>query len=1118
MRVGVLSYNAQAGDAIGNQVAEKLSFFLERGADVRVLVESEKRLHPAVRPFCQRLERAEPAGEGWLFLSSADLIVVEYGQHYELLNLLPLLAGGKPRILFDYHGVTPPELWSSHNREALEKGARHRGLVWAADAAVAHSRFTKGELQKHTHFPDQYLRVLGHPVDTKHFGPAAAGRDLRRELGLETASVLLFVGRLAPNKRVPLLVGALARLRDLHPPVHAVVIGDTSDLYQETVNDCRARAAELGVSDRVHFLGQVPEDRLLDAYRSADVLVMPSVHEGFCIPVAEAMACGLPVAAARAAALPETIAGAGLSFRADDVEDLARQVRRVLPFTSFPNSVWERPSAKLCFASAKAPETEFPGNAFANGVREREVDPQSPRRLAIVTFRYGTDFVGGAETSLRTIAGALRHAGHEVEVFTTCTQSESAWANHLPEGTVQIEGIPVHRFRVDPHHRAQHLDSVQAILAGEGAVPEEVERKYLRHSIHSTRLLESLGQRLDSFDAVITGPYLYGLTFDVAQAFPEKTVLVPCFHDEPFARLKVWHAAYPYVGGVWFHSPEEKEFAEEQLGLSHPGSVCLGTLVEGNARGNPEGGRARVGSDRPYLVYCGRYSLEKNLPLLLEYAQAYQALSPGRFTFAFLGQGEVPIPRADWARDLGFVDEAAKQDILAGAAALVQLSTYESLSLVALEAWRQGTPVIANRHCRVLAGHLQRSDGGRSVNSFECFAAALDDLYEHPEEWQGLGRQGKDYVRAHFGCRSTFTQLLESSLRDLATPLRERMRRQGLLRAAAYDREKWRERFGRLIEDILESESRPFREEIVVRPRTAVCTVPAGRMSVLVPVRIANRGTHVIAHEGPARFTLRCALVDEAGELCRISTPETPLPGLLLPGQEIAAAMRLAVPAMPGRYRGRLRAERAGRQTPVRAANDRERCEDGSLAVAARKDDPVESQLDLLVGGPGDSTADRCCDAPLEAVHAALIEAEAKQSLPDDYCDVTQGLLASWKRSIKSKLLGNFKHAYVDVLSRQQSAFNQHVVTVLQELAECCALLDHARRTGDPEKRGDHKHLPLLESAVEMIRTAGGDEQLKRLLQGLIEELAESRRQSAALEERLTRLESRLAEPSKLIF
>src|SRR5258708_24022519 len=104
MRVALLSYNAQAGDAIGNQVAEKLAFFLQRGADVRVFVQSDKRLNPAIHSYVQCLNGPEPAGPCWEFLSTADLIVVEYGQYYPLLSLLPLLVGGKPRIVFDYHG------------------------------------------------------------------------------------------------------------------------------------------------------------------------------------------------------------------------------------------------------------------------------------------------------------------------------------------------------------------------------------------------------------------------------------------------------------------------------------------------------------------------------------------------------------------------------------------------------------------------------------------------------------------------------------------------------------------------------------------------------------------------------------------------------------------------------------------------------------------------------------------------------------------------------------------------------------------------------------------------------------------------------------------------------
>jgi hypothetical protein len=68
------------------------------------------------------------------------------------------------------------------------------------------------------------------------------------------------------------------------------------------------------------------------------------------------------------------------------------------------------------------------------------------------------------------------------------------------------------------------------------------------------------------------------------------------------------------------------------------------------------------------------------------------------------------------------------------------------------------------------------------------------------------------------------------------------------------------------------------------------------------------------------------------------------------------------------------------------------------------------------------------------------------QKLPEDYRDVTQGALAGLKLRIKRKLLGNFKKAYVDVLSRQQSACNQHLLEAVQTLTDCCATLDHAVR------------------------------------------------------------------------
>src|SRR5262249_28501921 len=152
----------------------------------------------------------------------------------------------------------------------------------------------------------------------------------------------------------------------------------------------------------------------------------------------------------------------------------------------------------------------------------------------------------------------------------------------------------------------------------------------------------------------------------------------------------------------------------------------------------------------------------------------------------FLGQGQVAIPAEPWARDLGFVSEARKRDLLAGADALLQPSRYESLSLAALEAWAQGTPVLANARCAVLVAHLERSGGGWAVDGYEAFERALDELWEAPERGRELGRRGQEYVRAHYGSRVAFTERLLAAFAGLRVPLAEQLRRRGLERAAGF--------------------------------------------------------------------------------------------------------------------------------------------------------------------------------------------------------------------------------------------------------------------------------------------------------------------------------------------
>jgi glycosyltransferase involved in cell wall biosynthesis len=977
MRVALLSYSAQAGDAIGNNVAEKVAFFRERAAEVRVFVETGRRLHPAVAPCCTVLDSTEPTGPWWRYLRSADIVSVEFGQHYSLLALLPLLAGGKPRVLLDYHGITPPELWGSHNREALVQGLQQRGLAWCADATIAHSSFTQEELNQRTGLPLQRLPRLGYVVDAELFSPGSKSPHAEREhytwrsLGLDEARVLLFVGRFAPNKRPSLVVEALHHLADLAPPVHAVLVGDQSDLYQAEAQGCQTRARELGVADRLHLVGPRLGSQLRDLYRGADVLILPSLWESFCIPVVEAMASGLPVIAARTTALPETVASAGLTFMPDDAADLARQVRRVLT----------EPAKRL---------------------------PARPR-IAVIACRWGRDIASGAESSLRRMALALASGQCQVGVFTTGTSCEAGTINDLPAGAAIDDGLAVHRFAVD------------------SCPPNGEARENPAHPIRSAALIEHLASRLDDFDLLITGPYLAALTVDVARRWPDKTVVVPCFHDEAMARHPLWQELYSRVAGLLYHSPEEQSLAERVLGVNHPGSAVVGTWIDTLTPGDAVRGQASAGG--PYLLYCGRYVSEKNLPLLLEYASRFAAALPGQVRFVFTGKGEVAIPREAWAVDLGLVPDDVRRDLLAGAVALVQLSSNESLSLAALEAWAQATPVLAQQRCSVLAGHIERSGGGLAIDSYEQFAAAVHRLLERPDERERLGRSGRQYVQQQFGAADAFRDRLLETLEHLGRPLAEQMRQRGLERAAVFDRATWRRTFGRLVEHVLHSGPPEVREDLQIKPRAARCEASTGAGSILVGVRVVNRGTQAALAQGPAQTLLTARVLDAAGRAVALAlgqqTATTPLPALLMPGRALSASVLVPVPAGAGAYEVHLAARRADRLDEACGAT---------------------TQVPLIVGGaPGLFPRDGCLGI-LDEAQAALAQAQRLQRLPDDYADVTQGALAGVKLRIKRKLLGNFKKAYVDVLSRQQSACNQQLLQAVQTLTECCQTLDHAVR------------------------------------------------------------------------
>jgi glycosyltransferase involved in cell wall biosynthesis len=749
MRVALLTQNARAGDAIGRHVAEKAAYFLDRGAYVRVVVADDRDTHPALRSLTLR-QSDRPSGDGWQALKSADLIVIDYSQFYPLLDFLPLLADGKRRLIFDYHGVTPPMGRLANHRECQLRGQEYRRCASIADVVITHSQFAERELLNEIAIPSQRRHRMGYVIDTDHFTPGEPNLSLRKRLALNGARILLVVGRLAPNKRVPILIRAVAELRDESPTIHAVIVGPCGDCYESERLLCREVAADCQVADRVHFLGAVDEATLRDCYRSADLLVLPSVHEGFCLPVIEAMACGLPVIAARAAALPETVCDTGLTFEPDNPGDLAQIVRRAL--SGHTESVFDH--HRLDFT----PE----GADVCQTIR--------PKRVAIVTPALG-ETASGAERTLTLIAQSLAECGIAVTVFTTKVEN--------PPPKLNVQQFP--RDEVDPARRAAAVDHLQS--------GNLAEATYFANTLRSEKLVESL--RRSKVDAVIVGPFGNALTRDVIRLFGNRAILVPCLHDEPVASTTTVRRMFQDAGGILYHSPEERKLAQIGFGFNHPNSEIIGTWIDMDATGDRRRGRASAGTDR-YVLVLGRKVREKGLSEVITKARDYARQRSSGFRFVFAGDGDFPIPSEPWATDLGRVSEIDKRDLIAGSAALIQFSPNESLSLVVLEAMAAGTPVIVSAENPVLAVHVQNGIGGWEVSDTQEFISILDGLWNDPKMGSHRGQSGREYARRQFGNRKQLTDAVVRAFENYDRPCAELMREKGLAHAKLFCRDKWR--------------------------------------------------------------------------------------------------------------------------------------------------------------------------------------------------------------------------------------------------------------------------------------------------------------------------------------
>lgn len=180
-----------------------------------------------------------------------------------------------------------------------------------------------------------------------------------------------------------------------------------------------------------------------------------------------------------------------------------------------------------------------------------------------------------------------------------------------------------------------------------------------------------------------------------------------------------------------------------------PGPVVgVGSNLPDCAR--PERFRQRHGIDGPFAIYVGRIDENKGCRQLFEYIQRYMRTVPSRLQLVLVGTSVLPIPENPRIRHLGFLSDEEKFDAIAAASVLVMPSFYESLSMVTLEAWGLGRPVLANGRCDVLKGQCIRSNAGLYYESYGEFAEALHAIVSSDWLSEQLGRNGRAYFQRHY--------------------------------------------------------------------------------------------------------------------------------------------------------------------------------------------------------------------------------------------------------------------------------------------------------------------------------------------------------------------------------
>lgn len=375
-------------------------------------------------------------------------------------------------------------------------------------------------------------------------------------------------------------------------------------------------------------------------------------------------------------------------------------------------------------------------------------------KLAIVIHRYGDGVAGGSEAHARGLALELRKT-HEVEVLTTCARDYLSWRNEFEPGETTVDGIRVTRFPVRKTRDLGRFAAVSDHVFNEPHGRDDEERWIAENGPLCPDLVAAVSARSD-VDFFLCYSYRYFTGIKGALAAGRRAILVPTAEEDDAIRLSVFADLFRSVRGFLYLTPEEKELIEKAAGSPTAPSRVIGSGLNVR-RAGPEP-RKRLGAPDSYTLYVGRIDRNKGVDTLFRYFLWLAEEWPECPPLLLVGHPVLDIPAHPKIRHLGYVGEDEKSSLIEGADVVLMPSRYESLSMIVLEAWALGRPVLANAACAVLLGQCRRSNGGLYYRDYAEFRLMLRKLMGNRGLRADLGVHGAAYVTANYSWEISATQ------------------------------------------------------------------------------------------------------------------------------------------------------------------------------------------------------------------------------------------------------------------------------------------------------------------------------------------------------------------------